>query len=192
MQLLLTGTFGCRFTTITLLYSFASSLGDFQFLYIDLFIIIPIAVASASLPLRLTSTPATWADSPSCSLCSSTVGRTLPYPDLHPKRPTGSLVSKRVLTSIISQTVINAAVQISVFVLVKSQPWYEEPEVDVDKLETLNYANSALFLVSSFQYILVAAVFSGGPPYRRPIYTNCGSSFRGIHLSYSDADRRHL
>ncbi|OBZ67113.1 hypothetical protein A0H81_12900 [Grifola frondosa] len=30
-----------QFTTITLLYSFASSLGDFQFLYIDLFIIIP-------------------------------------------------------------------------------------------------------------------------------------------------------
>ena len=56
-----------QFTTITLLYSFASSLGDFQvsvgqtcmpgtsplininqFLYIDLFIIIPIAVTSKS------------------------------------------------------------------------------------------------------------------------------------------------
>jgi cation-transporting ATPase 13A3/4/5 len=35
-----------QFTTVTLLYSFASSLGDFQFLYIDLFVIIPIAVAS--------------------------------------------------------------------------------------------------------------------------------------------------
>lgn len=52
-----------QFTTITLLYSFASSLGDFevntflqdnlgvpdrqaQFLYIDLFIIIPVAVTS--------------------------------------------------------------------------------------------------------------------------------------------------
>jgi hypothetical protein len=33
-----------------LLYSFASSLGDFQFLYIDLFIIIPVAVASSSSP----------------------------------------------------------------------------------------------------------------------------------------------
>ena len=53
-----------QFTTVTLLYSFASSLGDFQvfpqeihftaaehafkFLYIDLFIIIPIAVSSES------------------------------------------------------------------------------------------------------------------------------------------------
>lgn len=119
------------------------------------------------------------------------MGRTLPYPDLHPKRPTGSLVSKRVLTSIISQTIINAAVQIGVFILVKSQPWYEEPEVDVDKLETLNYANSALFLVSSFQYILVAAVFSGGPPYRRAIYTNCASRtpHRLAPLAAARADR---
>lgn len=35
-----------QFTTVTLLYSIASSLGDFQFLYIDLFIILPIAVTS--------------------------------------------------------------------------------------------------------------------------------------------------
>ncbi|KAF7321673.1 Cation-transporting ATPase [Mycena kentingensis (nom. inval.)] len=35
-----------QFTTVTLLYSFASSLGDFQFLYIDLFVIIPVAVTN--------------------------------------------------------------------------------------------------------------------------------------------------
>ncbi|KAL7416022.1 hypothetical protein BDY24DRAFT_337463 [Mrakia frigida] len=137
-----------QFTTITLLYSFASSLGDFQFLYIDLFIIIPIAVA---------------------------MGRTLPSPEIHHKRPTGSLVSKRVLTSIITQTLINGVIQLSVFFLVKQQPWYvsyEEPEVNVDKLETLNFENTALFLVSSFQYILMAAIFSVGPPYRKPLYSN--------------------
>jgi len=134
-----------QFTTVTLLYSFASSLGDFQFLYIDLFVIIPIAVA---------------------------MGRTLPYPKIHPKRPTASLVSKKVLTSIIGQILINAAVQVLVFIWVRRQPWYTEPEVDSDKLETFNYENTALFLISCFQYILVAGVFSVGPPYRKPIYTN--------------------
>lgn len=35
-----------QFTSITLLYAFGSNLGDFQFLYIDLFLILPIAVYS--------------------------------------------------------------------------------------------------------------------------------------------------
>ncbi|WVQ83070.1 hypothetical protein IAT38_005208 [Cryptococcus sp. DSM 104549] len=134
-----------QFTTVTLLYSFASSLGDFQFLYIDLFMIIPIAVA---------------------------MGRTLPYPKIHPKRPTASLVSRKVLISIIGQIVLNSAVQIFVFIWVRRQPWYIKPDTDVDKLETFNFENSALFLVSCFQYILVAGVFSVGPPYRKPLYTN--------------------
>ncbi|EIW73562.1 hypothetical protein TREMEDRAFT_67419 [Tremella mesenterica DSM 1558] len=134
-----------QFTTVTLLYSFASSLGDFQFLYIDLFVIIPIAV---------------------------TMGRTLPYPKIHPKRPTASLVSKKVLTSIVGQILINFAIQMFVFLWVRRQSWYKSPDVNDDKLETFNYENTTLFLVSCFQYILVAGVFSVGPPYRKPIYTN--------------------
>ncbi|EIW62465.1 Ca-transporting ATPase [Trametes versicolor FP-101664 SS1] len=139
-----------QFTTITLLYSFASSLGDFQFLYIDLFIIIPIAV---------------------------TMGRTLPFPRIHPKRPTASLVSKKVLASLVGQIVITSAVQFWAFFWVRSQAWYtppaeKDPGGDDDKLESLNYENSTLFLVSCFQYILVAAVFSIGPPFRKQMWTN--------------------
>ena len=134
-----------QFTSITILYSFASSLGDFQFLYIDLFIILPVAVAMA---------------------------RTLPYPDIHPKRPTANLVSKKVLISMIGQVMICSVVQILVFYYTRAQPWYAPPEVDPDELNVINPENSALFLVSSFQYILVAAVFCVGPPYRKPMYTN--------------------
>lgn len=39
-------------------------------------------------------------------------------------------------------------------------------------LQSTNYENSVLFLISCFQYILVAAVFSIGPPYRKPMWTN--------------------
>lgn len=117
-----------RFTTITLLYSFASSLGDFQFLYIDLFIIIPIAVASTFGLIGINIISRSRDESyqgrlPPVFALPLPVGRTLPYPDIHPKRPTGSLVSKRVLTSIISQTLINGLVQLAVFILVRRQPW---------------------------------------------------------------------
>ena len=134
-----------QFTSITILYSFASSLGDFQFLYIDLFIILPVAVAMA---------------------------RTLPYPQIHTKRPTANLVSKKVLTSMFGQVAICSAAQLVVFWLTRRQSWYTPPEIDPDELNVVNPENSALFLVSSFQYILVAAVFSVGPPYRKPMYTN--------------------
>ncbi|CAE6444743.1 unnamed protein product [Rhizoctonia solani] len=136
-----------QFTTVTLLYSFASSLGDFQFLYIDLFIIIPIAV---------------------------TMGRTLPYPRIYPKRPTASLVSKKVLSSIIGQIVITSAFQFWAFWWIRGQKWYTSPEPapGSGELKHDNYENTALFLISSYQYILVAAVFSIGPPYRKPMWTN--------------------
>ncbi|KAF8313138.1 Ca-transporting ATPase [Clavulina sp. PMI_390] len=136
-----------QFTTITLLYSFASSLGDFQFLYIDLFIIIPIAV---------------------------TMGRTHPYTSIHRKQPTASLVSKKVLSSIIGQIVLTSAFQFWAFFWVRSQPWYTPPDTNSgsDELETYNYENTVLFLISSFQYVFVAAVFSIGPPYRLPMWTN--------------------
>ncbi|KAF6760303.1 P-type ATPase [Ephemerocybe angulata] len=137
-----------QFTSVTLLYYFASSLGDFQFLYIDLFIIIPVAV---------------------------TMARTLPYPRIYVKRPTANLVSRKVLTSIIGQVLITSGVQVWAYLWVRRQPWYSPPPsspTEGDKLESLNYENTAVFLVSCFQYILVAAVFSIGPPYRKPMWTN--------------------
>jgi magnesium-transporting ATPase (P-type) len=58
---------------------------------------------------------------------------------------------------------------------------YTEPDVDSDKLETFNYENSALFLISCFQYILVAGVFSVGPPYRKPLYSNRTSGLMELY-----------
>ena len=128
------------------------------------------------------------------------MGRTLPYPRIYPKRPTASLVSKKVLASLFGQIIITSGVQFWTFFWVRRQVWsvitcllfaaegnlrtdharYLPPDADPygdgAHLKATNYENSALFLVSCFQYILVAAVFSIGPPYRQPMWTN-GSDF---------------
>lgn len=136
-----------QFVSISLLYSFASSLSDGQFLYVDLFCVLPVAVAMA---------------------------RTLPYPHIHRKRPTANLVSKKVLVSMLGQVIICAVAQAFTFIYTRAQPWYEPPIVDPDELNVQNPENSALFLVSAFQYLIVAAAFSAGPPYRQRMYTNRG------------------
>ncbi|KAL9560358.1 hypothetical protein PS6_000297 [Mucor atramentarius] len=134
-----------QFTSVTLLYAFGSNLGDFQFLYIDLFLILPIAVY---------------------------MGHTAAWPHLDRKRPTASLVSKKVLTSLIGQIVINSSIQFLAYWAIHQQSWYTPPVFDPngDNIECLE--NTVLFLVSSYQYMLIAVVFSVGPPYRKPLWTN--------------------
>ncbi|KAI9025770.1 putative P-type ATPase [Phycomyces nitens] len=134
-----------QFTSVTLLYAFGSNLGDFQFLYIDLFLILPIAVY---------------------------MGYTAAWPHLYQKRPTASLVSKKVLTSLVGQIVINSGFQFIAYWAVHQQDWYVPPVFDPDGENIMCYENTVLFLLSSFQYILVAVVFSVGPPYRKPLWTN--------------------
>ncbi|KAK4054952.1 hypothetical protein OIO90_003293 [Microbotryomycetes sp. JL221] len=134
-----------QFCTVTLLYSLASTLSDGEFLAIDLFIILPVAV---------------------------TMARTGPYPRLAIKRPTANLVSKKVLSSIIGQIVIVGAFQVFVFFWTRSQPFYVPPVIDPDELDVASAENTALYLVSQFQYLITAFVFCSGPPYKRPWFTS--------------------
>lgn len=134
-----------QFTTVTLLYAFDSNLGDFQFLYIDLFLILPIAVY---------------------------MGYTSAWPYLYSKRPTASLISKKVLVSLIGQIAINSTFQMALYWFIRFEPWYTPPETDPDGENIECYENTVLFLLSCFQYILIAVVFSVGPPYRKPVWSN--------------------
>ncbi|KAL7274630.1 hypothetical protein RUND412_002462 [Rhizina undulata] len=134
-----------QFTTVSILYKSASNLGDFQFLYIDLFLILPIAVF---------------------------MGWSGPYPILAAKRPTASLVSRKVLVPLLGQIAIVFALQFIAYKLVQEQSWYIPPEVHTDKPDISNSPNTALFMVSCYQYILAGIVLSVGPPYRQAMRHN--------------------
>lgn len=52
-----------------------------------------------------------------------------------------------------------------------------ENHTKIDEHNISNYENTTLFYVSSFQYLIVAVVFSKGKPFRQPCYKNCTCFF---------------
>lgn len=134
-----------QFTSVTFLYATASNLGDFQFLFIDLFLILPIAIFMS------------WAG-PSAELCR--------------KRPTANLVSRKVLVPLLGQMAIAVTIQAVTYSAVKTQPWYIPPKVKHGKSNIRNSENTVLFLVSCFEYIFSGVVLNAGAPFRQPLRSN--------------------
>lgn len=134
-----------QFTSVSFLYAKASNLGDFQFLFIDLFLILPIAILMG------------WAG-PSQTLCR--------------KRPTADLVSRKVLTPLLGLMVISIMVQAVAYVTVREQSWYVPPKVKHDEPNIKNSENTALFLVSCFEYIIAGVILNAGPPFRQTTIQN--------------------
>jgi len=134
-----------QFISVSILYRWGCNLGDFQYLLIDLFLILPIAVFMG------------WAG---------------PYYRLSPKPPPSNLVSKSVITSLVGHIIIFALVQLAILSLVTEQSWYIPPIVDPEDPEIRNSDNTVLFLMSCYQYIMIAIILSVGPPYRQPMIQN--------------------
>ncbi|EQK99892.1 hypothetical protein OCS_04395 [Ophiocordyceps sinensis CO18] len=129
-----------QFTSVSFLYANASNLGDFQFLYIDLLLILPIAVFMG------------WAG-PARTLCR--------------KRPTANLMSRKVLTPLLGLMLICIFVQGVAYLTVREQPWYRPPKIRHNESNIRNSENTALFLTSCFEYIFSGVLLNGGPPFRR-------------------------
>lgn len=134
-----------QFVTVTILYQRGTNLGDFQFLYIDLFLILPLAIFMS------------WSK---------------PYEKIVVKRPTANLVSPKVLIPLLCQIAVILFFQVVVWLYIQSQPWYQRPVPSNDDSSVESSDNTALFLFSNFQYILFALVLSTGPPYREAMSKN--------------------
>ncbi|XP_067898378.1 polyamine-transporting ATPase 13A3-like isoform X2 [Heterodontus francisci] len=154
-----------QYLSVTLLYSMLSNLGDLQFLFIDLAIILIIVF---------------------------TMSLNAAWKELVPQKPPSGLISASLIFSVLSQILISAVFQTTGFLMVKQQTWYEvwTPNSDVcsssklnltlehnntyphDEKNIKNYENVTVFFISCFQYLIVAIVFSKGKPFRQPSYKN--------------------
>ncbi|KAK1237514.1 hypothetical protein MKX08_003139, partial [Trichoderma sp. CBMAI-0020] len=134
-----------QFTSVSFLYSKGSNLGDFQFLFIDLLLILPIAVFMG------------WAG-PAEKLCR--------------KRPTADLVSRKVLVPLLGLMGVSIVIQAIAYITVREQPWYLPPEISHDESSIKGSDNTALFLVSCFEYIFSGVILNAGPPFRHSLWEN--------------------
>jgi len=135
-----------QFISVLILYTNKTNLGDTQFLYIDLVITTTVAVL---------------------------MGRTAAHKTLAPSRPPGSLMSGVTLLSIFAQILVCLTAQLAATFYLQSRDWYTPLEPKDASTEIVqSWDTTTIFLVSSFQYLTLATVFSRGPPFRRPFYTN--------------------
>ncbi|XP_033894991.3 polyamine-transporting ATPase 13A3-like isoform X2 [Acipenser ruthenus] len=151
-----------QYVSVTLLYSILSNLGDFQFLFIDIAIILVIVFTMSLNPA---------------------------WKELVSERPPSGLISGPLLFSVLMQILVCLGFQTLAFLWVKHQPWYHkwtpssdacslsnyshhQNETNHDEHNIKNYENTTVFFISSFQYLIVAIVFSKGKPFRQPSYKN--------------------
>ncbi|XP_058466669.1 polyamine-transporting ATPase 13A3 [Malaya genurostris] len=139
-----------QFASVLILYSIDSNLTDFEYLYIDLFII---------------------------SVVAFFFGKTSSYDGPLVKQvPSNSLISLSPLLSLALHLIVALGFQVAGWYHIQAQPWFTPfnytEELALNDLGC--YENYAIFCISCYQYIILAIVFSKGAPYRRSIFSNYG------------------
>ncbi|EFX85022.1 hypothetical protein DAPPUDRAFT_314488 [Daphnia pulex] len=141
-----------QFFSVMILFEVGTNLSDFQFLYVDFFII--------------------------CSL-SAFFGQTQPYPGkLFKRPPMTSLLSPPPVGSLVIQATIILLIQLTSLLVAQQQDWFV-PYMNITNgtlgTELAEYActeNYAVVGVSFSQYIFLALAYSKGKPYREIFLKN--------------------
>lgn len=141
-----------QFSSVIILYSIDSNLTDWEYLYIDLFMI---------------------------SVFAFFFGKTESYSGpLVKQTPLNSLIALSPVVSLALHLTTSIIIQIAGWMHVQKMPWFEPFNyTESGKLndETLGcHQNYTIFIISCFQYMTLAIVFSKGAPYRKSIFSNFG------------------
>ncbi|XP_049881693.1 polyamine-transporting ATPase 13A3-like isoform X2 [Pectinophora gossypiella] len=134
-----------EFLSVAFLYYFDSNLTDFQFLYIDVALIVNFAFFFG--------------------MTEAYTGKLCKIP------PLTSLLGFVPLLSLIGQMVLIVVAQFLSYYALTFYPWYERHLYEGDEANEC-WENYAIFAVSMFQYVIQAIVFSHGAPYRKSVITN--------------------
>ena len=134
-----------EFMSVMILYTIGSNLTDFQFLFIDIALIVNFAFFFGK-------------------------NESFKGP-LVKEAPLKSILHISPILSLAFQTIIMFFFQLGSFCIVKLFPWFVPFEYKESEFYT-SYENYAVYTVSQFQYIIMTITFSQGPPYRTPIFCN--------------------
>lgn len=135
-----------QFTSVIIMNTIDSFPSDFMFMYWDIAITTVVALL---------------------------VARNHAYPNIVLKKPLTSLMDPSLLFSVLSNTLLQFAFQVGGYFILIIQPWFTPLVPDKEDISnSYCYEATSIFFLSSFQYIIVAFLFSKGPPFRKPIYTN--------------------
>ncbi|XP_052278090.1 polyamine-transporting ATPase 13A3-like isoform X1 [Dreissena polymorpha] len=135
-----------QFLSVLILYWISNNLTDFEFLYIDLILLTSLSV---------------------------TFGRTHAYGKLHRVPPLVKLTSVAPVLSLILHIIIMLAVQVFFLFYIKQASWFVAFVIDPeDEYNYISYENMAIYVSSTYQYIILAIIFSKGKPYRKSMFTN--------------------
>uniref|UniRef100_A0A336KNR9 CSON011784 protein n=1 Tax=Culicoides sonorensis TaxID=179676 RepID=A0A336KNR9_CULSO len=140
-----------QFASVIILYSIDSNLTDLEYLYIDLFMI---------------------------SVFAFFFGKTESYDGpLTKQPPLNSLIALSPIASLTFHLIVAIFLQTAGWNYVQTQPWFEPFNFTEDKEEKNDlgcHQNYTIFIISCFQYIILAFVFSKGAPYRKSVLSNYG------------------
>ena len=143
-----------QFGAAILCYFVGSVLGNWQYLYQDMFVVFILTLL---------------------------MGGIQAVDSLSIKRPSGDLLSLTNVVSVFTHMALCLAFQIAVFSAVSTQSGYIAYQ-DAPGFSNgpATMETTSLYYFSNFQYLLYAVLFARGHPWKRPVYTNLRFSAWGV------------